>query len=189
MNGVERFRGPPGLSGAVRVAGLLLALAAPLAGPAWAQGQPQSAAAKPAAKPAAQPAQGPDTVVRALYQHYLDTRANSEVAFDYTNPDVAKAYFDPSLVKLIVADSKRDTSRLDFDPFIDGQEFEIKSVDLETKMTSPREAVVTVHFDNFEQATTVTYKLARSSSGWRITDVLWAGGRGTLRKLLSGATS
>lgn len=181
MNGVERFGGPPGLRGVVRIATLLLALAVPLTGPAWAQGQ-----AKPAA---AQPAQGPDAVVRALYQHYLDTRTDSEVAFDYTNPDVAKTYFDPSLVKLIAADSKRDTSRLDFDPFIDGQEFEIKSVDLETKMTSPREAVVTAHFDNFEQATTVTYKLARSSSGWRITDVLWAGGRGTLRKLLSGATS
>lgn len=181
MNGVERFRGPPGRAACLLA--LLLAVAGPAATPAVAQAQ-----AKPAAA-GTQPAQGPDSVVRALYQHYLETRPDAVVAFDYTDPDVAKAYFDPSLIKLIVADSKRDQTRLDFDPFVDAQEFEIKAVDYETKMSSPREALVTARFDNFEQTTTVTYKLTRSSSGWRITDVLWAGGRGTLRKLLSGATS
>lgn len=185
MNGVERFRAPPGPAGAMRLVALLTVLVAGAVSLAF-----SPALAQTQAKPAsASPAQAPEAVVRALYQHYLDTKTDSIVAFDYTDPEVAKAYFDPSLIKLIVADAKRDTTRLDFDPFVDGQEFEIRSVSYETKMSSQREAMVSASFDNFDQATVVTYKLGRTSSGWRITDVLWAGGRGTLRKLLSSPTS
>ena len=186
MNGVERFRAPPGPAGAMRLVALLTVLVAGAISLAFSPALAQTQA-KPAGTTAA--AQAPEAVVRALYQHYLDTKTDSVVAFDYTDPEVAKAYFDPSLIKLIVADAKRDTTRLDFDPFVDGQEFEIRSVSYETKMASSREAMVTASFDNFDQATAVTYKLVRTSSGWRITDVLWAGGRGTLRKLLSSPTS
>ncbi len=115
-------------------------------------------------------------------------RPDAVVAFDYTDPDAAKAYFDPSLIKLIVADSKRDQTRLDFDPFVDAQEFEIKAVDYETKMSSPREALVTARFDNFRadhnrhlQTHPLVLRLAHNGRA--------VGGGRDAPKLLSGATS
>ncbi|MEP9375797.1 DUF3828 domain-containing protein [Aquabacter sp. CN5-332] len=138
-----------------------------------------------AAQSAKPPAPAPDAVVRALYQHYLDTRPDTAVAFDYTDPSVAKDYFDPALAKLLVADGKRDEARLDFDPFVDGQDFEITSVDYATKTVSSKEAQVSAQFQNFDEKKTVTYKVVRTPAGWRIADVLWGGSRDTLRKLLS----
>lgn len=159
------------VSGALRLI-IAMGLVATLAAPALAQ----------AAKP---PAPAPDAVVRALYQHYLDTRPDEAVEFNYTDPAVAQDYFDPALARLIVADGKRDEARLDFDPFVDGQEFEIKSVDLETKPVSSKEAQVAARFDNFDEKKVITYKMVRTRSGWRIADVLWGEGRDSLRKLLS----
>ncbi|WP_127091233.1 DUF3828 domain-containing protein [Aquabacter cavernae] len=183
--------GPPGkrasylIAPLVLVSALALPLALPVAGPAFAQ------AAKPAqpATQAAKPAADPETLIRSLYRHYLETTPDSYVAFDYTNPSIAKEYFDPALVKLLVADGKRDQSRLDFDPFVDAQEFEIKSVDYETKPSGGKEAMVSARFTNFDQNTLVIYKLVRTPAGWRIADVLWAGGGNSLKKLLAATGS
>lgn len=183
--------GPPGRRRLLALGALALAGLWGGTWPALAQSAAPPAAAKPptAGKPsAAKPAPdtvGPEALIRGLYRHYLETTPDSYVAFDYTNPEIAKNYFDPTLAKLLVADGKRDQSRLDFDPFVNGQEFEIKSVDYETRSSSPKEAMVTARFANFEQDTLVIYKLVRTPAGWRIADVLWAGGGPGLKKLLS----
>ncbi len=136
------------------------------------------------AKPAAPPT--PEAVVRALYQHYLDTQPDTLVAFNYVDPGVAKDYFEPTLAKLLVTDGGLEEPRLEFDPFVDGQEFEISSVDYVAKPISAKEAQVTAQFNNFDERKTIIYKLLRTQVGWRISDVSWGGGRETLRKLLSG---
>lgn len=173
---------PPGMRPHFPLAAFLFLLCAALSWPALAQ------SAKPATKPAAKPATetaAPEMLVRSLYRHYLETSPDSYVAFDYSNPTVAKAYFDAALTKLLVADGKREQSRLDFDPFVNGQEFEIKSVDYETRQSGPKEAMVQARFTNFDQDTLVIYKMVRTSAGWRIADVLWAGGGNSLKKMLA----
>ncbi|MEW6255193.1 MAG: hypothetical protein AB1592_04495 [Pseudomonadota bacterium] len=181
--------GPPGRRRLLALGAVMIAAGAAAAWPAFAQSNPPATAAKPApsakpAKPAAETI-GPEALVRSLYRHYLETSPETYVAFDYTNPEIAKSYFDPALTKLLVADGKREQSRLDFDPFVNGQEFEIKAVDYETRNTSAKEAMVTARFTNFDQDTLVIYKLVRTPAGWRIADVLWAGGGNSLKKLLS----
>lgn len=174
--------GPPGLRAARVFAPLLLILCA-LAGSALVA--PALAQSTKPAKPAATEAPGPEAPIRSLYRHYLETTPDHFVSFDYTNPAIAKEYFDPALAKLVVADGKREQSRLDFDPFVNGQEFEIKSVDYETRQSGPKEAMVNARFTNFDQDTLVIYKMVRTPAGWRIADVLWAGGGNSLKKLLS----
>lgn len=180
--------GPPGRRLPFLIAPLLLLSAAafgPIVGPAGAQTAKPAATGQPANAQPAKPSANPESLIRALYRHYLETTPDSYVAFDYTNPTIAKEYFDPALTKLLVADGKREQSRLDFDPFVNGQEFEIKSVDYETKPSGSKEAMVSARFKNFEQDTLVIYKLVRTPAGWRIADVLWAGDGNSLKKMLS----
>jgi len=109
------------------------------------------------------------------------------VSFDYTDPATTKAYFDPALAKLLVADAKRAAPRLDFDPFIDGQDFELSPVTYQTKTVSPSEVLVTAQFLNFDETKSIIYKVVRTGAGWRIADVQWGGGREPLRTLLAKA--
>lgn len=133
----------------------------------------------------AQDQQAPEAVVKALYQHYIDTGPNDEFTFDFTQPDAAATYFDPALAKLMVADSQREEPLLDFDPFVGGQDFEIKKVDTTTEKLSDTTARVTAKFDNFDEKKTVVFTLTRTPKGWRISDASWGEAGVTLRSVLS----
>jgi len=134
---------------------------------------------------AQKPGQLPDDVVRNLYKHYLETEPERLELFDYTSATALKGYFDPALARLLESDGKRPEPRLNFDPFIDGQDFEIERVDLASNAISPKEALVTAKFLNFDEPKSVNYKMVLTPAGWRIADVQWAGGRDSLRTLLS----
>ncbi len=145
------------------------------------------ATAAPATTPAGAAATAPtaEGLVRALYQKYLETAPDTVVGFDFTDPVVAAAYFDPALSKAVVADAKSGEPRLNFDPFIEGQEFEIKAVAISAKGVTKTGATVIAQFDNFDEKKTVTFKMVRTSTGWRIADVQWDRNPQTLRALLS----
>lgn len=163
--------------------GLIMALAAACLlslGPTG----PRPASAAPAVNPAAS-APTAEGLVRALYQNYLETAPDTVVGFDFTDPAVAASYFDPALSKLVVADAKSEQPRLNFDPFIEGQEFEIKAVAISAKGVTKTGATVIAQFDNFDEKKTVTFKMVRTSGGWRIADVQWDRNPQTLRALLS----
>ena len=130
----------------------------------------------------------PETVVRDIYKHYLETEPERLIPFDYTAPATTRAYFDAVLAKLLVADGKRGDPRLNFDPFVDGQDFEIDRVALATTALSPKEATVTARFLNFDEPKLITYKLTMTADGWRIADVQWGGSRESLRALLGTAS-
>ena len=144
----------------------------------------RTAVAAPAATPAAT-VPPPDALVRSLYQHYLETAPDTVVGFDFTEPAVAAGYFDPTLAKLVVADAKSAEPRLNFDPFIEGQDFEIKAVAVEAKGLTKTSATVIAQFDNFDEKKTVSFKMVRTPAGWRIADVQWDRNPQTLRALLS----
>ncbi len=146
-----------------------------------------AATAAPATPPAGAAAVAPtaEGLVRALYQKYLETAPDTVVGFDFTDPVVAAAYFDPALSKLVVTDAKSEQPRLNFDPFIEGQEFEIKAVAISAKGVTKTGATVIAQFDNFDEKKTVIFKMVRTSAGWRIADVQWDRNPQTLRALLS----
>lgn len=140
-----------------------------------------------AAMPAAAQGAGPDNIVRLLYQHYIDTTTGLVFAFDYTDPVVASNYFDPALARFIVADARDGDPRLDFDPFVNGQDFDIKAVELETHMLSDDTAEVVASFKNFDEAESHSFTLVRTKRGWRIADVHLEGEETSLRDFLAAS--
>ncbi|QTL03844.1 DUF3828 domain-containing protein [Aquabacter sp. L1I39] len=180
---LHKVRGVDGWGRAVRVLfapwGLMMAA---LLGALLITVPPLAAVAAPASGGA------PDMVVRDIYKHYLETEPERLIPFDYTAASTTKAYFDAALAKLLVADGKRAEPRLDFDPFVDGQDFEIDKVSLATTAISPKEATVTARFLNFDEPKLITYKLVMTANGWRIADVQWDGARESLRTLLGTAS-
>lgn len=140
-----------------------------------------------AALPAAAQGAGPDNIVRLLYQHYIDTTTGLVFAFDYTDPVVASNYFDPMLARFIVADARDGDPRLDFDPFVNGQDFDIKAVELETHMISDDKAEVVASFKNFDEAESHSFTVVRTKRGWRIADVHLDGEETSLRDFLAAS--
>jgi len=94
-----------------------------------------------------------------------------------------------ALRKAIDADSRRAAKRnevpnLDGDPFVDAQDWDIKSFDISVQDKAPDKATGTVRFDNDGDRKTITLDLVKTADGWHIDEITTADG--TLRKILSG---
>jgi hypothetical protein len=103
-----------------------------------------------------------------------------------------RRYFEPSLAALMVKDQKIAAKRgevglLDFDPFIDAQDWEISNIDIAVDDGAPGKATATVKFTNFDKAATVRLDLIKIKNDWRIADITWLrdGKQDNLRKIYS----
>lgn len=101
-----------------------------------------------------------------------------------------RRYFEPSLAALMVKDQKIAAKRgevglLDFDPFIDAQDWGISAFDIAVDDTVPGKATATVKFTNFDKAATVRLDLVKIKNDWRIADITWLrdGKQDNLRKI------
>lgn len=101
-----------------------------------------------------------------------------------------RRYFEPSLAALMVKDQKIAAKRgevglLDFDPFIDAQDWEISTFDIAVDDGAPGKATATVKFSNFDKPNTVRLDLVKLKTEWRIADITWLrdGKADTLRKI------
>jgi hypothetical protein len=97
--------------------------------------------------------------------------------------------FEPGLVKLITKDAeeaekKGEAPKLDGDPFVAAQEWDIESFDIVMRDIGPNKATATVSFKNQDKATSVTVDLVKVAAGWRVSNVHWSDG--DLRTLLTG---
>jgi hypothetical protein len=97
--------------------------------------------------------------------------------------------FEPSLAAGMVKDQKIAAKRdevgfLDFDPFIDAQDWNISDFDTAIDETAPGKATATVKFTNFDKPATVRLDLAKVKNDWRIADITWLrdGKQDNLRK-------
>ena len=142
-------------------------------------------AAMAAALPA-RAAEDPKNFVTAIYQSYVGKDARGIPV----NSDRARQLITPSLMKLIDADARAaqkrgEPPRLDGDPFIDAQDFDIKSFQVEVQDVGRARAVVTVTFKNEASAGNepMILVLMKIGDAWRIDD--FRGGSGSLRKCLS----
>jgi hypothetical protein len=89
-----------------------------------------------------------------------------------------RRYFEPSLATLMVKDQKAAAKRsevglLDFDPFIDAQDWEIAAFDIAVEDGAPGKATATVKFTNFDKPVTVRLDLVKLKNDWRISDITW----------------
>jgi hypothetical protein len=101
-----------------------------------------------------------------------------------------RRYFEPQLATLMVKDQKAAAKRgevglLDFDPFIDAQDWEISNFDITVEDGGPGKATATVKFTNFGKPATVRLDLVKLKNDWRIADITWMrdGKTDSLRKI------
>jgi hypothetical protein len=135
----------------------------------------------------AQAAQSAKDFVTAIYKTYVGKNATG-ISIDSPK---ARKLITPDLMKLIDADAKaaakrREVPTLDGDPFIDAQDFEIKSFTIDIKDLSPAQATATVTFTNGASAENkpVVLDLLKIGNEWRIDDFR-GGSSGSLRKYLA----
>jgi Protein of unknown function (DUF3828) len=125
--------------------------------------------------------------VKAIYNSY--TRHGSDgVRID--NGPKLRRYFEPQLAEVMnkdqeVAAKHHDEGTLGSDPFIDAQDFDIKTFDVAIKDTAPGKVTATVTFTNLGSPTTIVLDLVMIKNAWRIYDITWSwdGKPATLRGL------
>ena len=94
------------------------------------------------------------------------------------NARALRRLYEPSLAALLIEDQKIAAKRnevglLDFDPFVDAQDFEIKNFDIAVSDDAPGKATATVKFVNFDKPKVIVLALVKLSDGWRIHDITW----------------
>ena len=122
--------------------------------------------------------------VEGIYAAYKGKDARG-IALD-SNAAVRR-YFDPKLAALIIKDRKEahgEVGKLDADPFVDAQDWEIDAVDIAIQEVAPDKANATVSFKSLGDQRTIVLALVKLKTGWRIADIT-SDRKETLREFLS----
>ena len=113
--------------------------------------------------------------VTDIYNGY---KGNDSPGHALDSEAVIRRYFEPSLAAMMIKDQKLaakrgDVGSLDFDPFVDAQEWDIAEFDIAVSETAPGRASATVKFSNLGKPTTVSLDLVAVKNEWRIRDITW----------------
>ena len=114
-------------------------------------------------------AQSPEAFLRGIYAPYL---AGANQGQDFQQ---FERYFAPDLARIMAADAaeaqkRNEVPKLDGDPFVDAQDWEVKNFSLSVK-TSGSTATAVVTFDNYGRAMRIVFDLVLTPGGWRIDDI------------------
>ena len=137
-----------------------------------------------------------DPGAQAFLQSVYAPYEKSDKALDIASEAKAARYFVPAVAKLIardIAEAKRrqEVGRLDFDPFIAGQDWSPTKIDLQVAAgASADRATGTARFTvpGAKQPSTVTFDLVKTRAGWCIADIHWADQADSLVALLNKKT-
>ena len=127
---------------------------------------------------------GPAAAISAIYKAYQSAPSNG--------PDVGKVY-SARLQALIDADAKAtpegEVGKIDWDVFVDGQEWEISELKIAVVSEDADRAQVSASFKNMGEPREMLFDLVREGGRWLVDDVqsLKVGGRWTMSKILTGA--
>ena len=118
---------------------------------------------------AAQPYAEPDQLLEAFYAPYL----KGEV------PDYDESQFRSAALNALYAQDaanmpEGEIGALDFDPYIDGQDFEITDFEIGAAGIAGDYASADVTFKNFGEPRMLAYELVLEDGGWKIDDVVSA---------------
>jgi hypothetical protein len=127
----------------------------------------------------------PDALVRDLYKtHEADMKAEKDQILDGKSRTVLDKYFDKTLADLMWKDLTKQTDEvgvLDFDPFYNAQDFEIKKLVVGKSKIVKDRATVAVTFENFDRKERLTYALVRQKAAWKIADIKYTDGSSLLK--------
>ena len=111
----------------------------------------------------------PKALLEALYAPY-----EKGDDFDWSTWDEAQ-FRSGHLNDLFDRDAKEadgDIGRLDFDPYIDGQDYQIGNLAIGEPAVTGDIATVEVTFTNFGAPEDLTFTLVKQSDGWKVDDVV-----------------
>lgn len=113
--------------------------------------------------------------VSTIYHAYIGKDGNG-IALDGDRP--VRRYFVTALADLILKDQfdaakRSETGLLDFDPFVDAQDWDIPAVTVAVREAGADKASATVKFKNSGKAKTVVLDLVKNSNGWQISNITW----------------
>jgi hypothetical protein len=118
----------------------------------------------------------PDAFVKDLYKtHDKDNNA----ILDGKSRKLIDKYFDKTLADSLWKDlttHKDEVGVLDFDPFYNAQDIQIKNFKVGEPKIEGDKAIVPVTFQNFDRRETLNYALVRRSSAWKISDIKYTNG-------------
>lgn len=136
----------------------------------------------PAARAADPSAQ---SFVQAIYDQYKGKDAKG---VELSDNAAVRRYFAPAMAALIIKDRRQargEVGKLDADPFIDAQDFDIDGIDVALRDVAADKAIATVSFKNLGKRQTVVLELVKLKQDWRIANITWDR-KATLRGLLTG---
>lgn len=114
----------------------------------------------------AQPFETPEALLEAFYQPYFTDNFS----------DDESALRSQALNTLYAADEANtpagELGALSFDPYVDGQDYQLSNFVIGEAKIDGDQAVVDVSFDNFDQPVELTYELVFEDDGWKIDDVV-----------------
>ena len=138
------------------------------------------------AKPAFAADPSASAFVTAIYNAYKGKDAKG-VPLD--NERIIRRYFEPTLAAAMAKDQKAAARRnevglLDFDPFLEAQDWDVGAFDIAVSDAAASMAKATVKFVNQGEAMTVVLDLVQVKNDWRVYDITWLhdGKTETLRK-------
>ena len=111
----------------------------------------------------------PKALLEALYTPYSKGTDFDWGAWDETQFRTAH------LNELFAADQKEadgEVGRIDFDPYIDGQDYQISDLKIGGAAISGGTAKVEVTFKNFDRAEDLMFTLIEETDGWKVDDVV-----------------
>ncbi|OAM79174.1 DUF3828 domain-containing protein [Devosia elaeis] len=118
----------------------------------------------------AQPFETPEALLEAFYEPY----------FTDEFPEDESAFRSAALNALYAADAENtplgEMGALGFDPYVDGQDYQLADLVIDAAEISGDAASVAVSFTNFGRPTALTYELVHEGNGWKIDDVVSSGG-------------
>jgi hypothetical protein len=130
------------------------------------------------------PGGDPVSAITAIYKAYQTVPA--------TAPDIGAVY-SRRLQQLIDAERNStpdgEVGKIDWDVFVDGQEWEIKELNVTLVSEAADRAQVSARFNNFAEPKEILFDLVREDGRWLVDDVqsTMKGGRWTMSKILTGA--
>lgn len=128
-----------------------------------------------------------DAFLNAIYSAYKGSSDKGAKGIPLNSDETIQRYFEPSLAAEIIKDAaeakkRGDVPKLNGDPFIDGQDWEITKFNVAVKEAGADKAVGTVTINNFGKDIPINLNLVKQPDGWRIANISWETGD-TLRSL------
>lgn len=118
----------------------------------------------------------PAGLVAYAYEAYDSENAST---IDHTD------LYSPSLLALFEAAAERTpegfVGALDFDPFVNGQDYRIEGLAIATQIVDGDGATVIATFTNFGEPQEMRFTLVRRAEGWKIDDIEALGGGASWR--------